>query len=225
MPLPVFDKQEDVPEAFRPEYEERDGKWHPKVPDVQKLNSALESERTRAANEEKARKAAEKERDDLKRAQTARDKGISEEELQKIRDEEAKARKPLEDENAALKAENDKLKRLDRVRAIALEKGVMTDRIEDAMTLLDPRTELTKEGTIAVRDKNGAVTVEKIEDFLEKTFKAEKPWLYRGSESSGSGAEGSNGGAGQGSYDPVKAGKDAAAAQKANTGEKSLAFR
>jgi len=228
MPLPVFDKQDDIPQAFRSEYEEKEGKWHPKpppAPDVTKLQGALEKERTRAESEEAARKKAEKERDDLKRAKDATDRGISEEALQKIRDDEAKARKPIEDENAALKTENDKLKRTDRVRAEALKNGVMPDRIEDAMLLLDLRTELTKEGSIAVKDKSGSVTAEKLEDFLAKTFKTEKPWLYAGTGSSGSGAEGSDGGAGQNGYDPVAAGKKAAEEEKKQLGEKSLAFR
>lgn len=228
MPLPTYDKQEDVPEAQRDDYAEHEGKWRPKV----EIDLAVERKKRQQLLDEKKeaerlRKEAEKERDELKRAAEAKEKGISEEELQKIRDDEAKARKPIEDENAALKAENDKLKRYDRVRALALSKdvGVMSDRIDDAMELLEKRTVLTKEGTIAVKDKDGNVTVEKIEDFLKTTFRKEKPWLYVGPESSGSGAEGSQGGGGQGSYDPVAAGKKAAEEQKKGNAEKTLAFK
>jgi shikimate 5-dehydrogenase len=46
---------------------------------------------------------------------------------------------------------------------------------------------------IVVKDKDGKATTEKIEDFLSKTFKKEKPWLYAGSGGSGSGATGSGG--------------------------------
>lgn len=226
MPLPTYDKQEDVPEAQRDDYAEHEGKWRPKV----EIDLAVERKKRQQLLDEKKesdrlRKEAEKERDDLKRTAEAKEKGISEEELQKIRDDEAKARKPLEDENAALKAENDKLKRVDKVRSEALRLGIMTDRIEDAMTLLDPRTVLTKEGTIAVKDKSGNITTETLEEFLGKTFKTEKPWLYKGPESSGSGAEGSQGGGGQGSYDPVAAGKKAAEEQKKGNAEKTLAFK
>lgn len=225
MPLPVFDTQDAVPEAFRPEYEEREGKWHPKVPDVTKLNSALESERTARAEAEKAQKKAEKEAAELKRSAEARSKGITEEELQKIRDAEAAARKPIEDELASTKAENRKLKLTDRVKAKALESGVMPDRIEKAMRDLNSRVDLTEDGnSIVVKDASGKVTAETIDDFLSKTYKTEAPFFYAGSGSSGSGSEGSQGGAGQGSYDPVAAGKKAAEEQKKTAGEKSLAF-
>jgi hypothetical protein len=40
---------------------------------------------------------------------------------------------------------------------------------------------------IVVKDKDGKATTEKIEDFLSKTFKKEKPWLYAGSGARGSG--------------------------------------
>lgn len=187
MPFPTYAKQEEIPEAFRSEYEERDGAWHPKVPDVSKLNSALEAEREKARTEEKARKLAQKELEELKRTEKAKAAGISEEELTQIRADEAKARKPLEDELATTKAAIRKLKLTDRVQTLALKHGVMADRIEDAMLALQPRTDLTDADGIAVKDKEGKVTTETIDDFLAKTFKAEKPWLYAGSGASGSG--------------------------------------
>lgn len=195
MPLPTFAKQEEIPEAFRSEYEERDGVWHPKA------TGELEVERKKRAElldekkkEEKRRQDVERERDELKRSADAKAAGISEEELQKIRDAEAAARKPIEDELAQAKAENRKLRLTDRVQALALKFGVLPDRIEDAMQLLEKRTDLTDANGIVVKDKNGAVTTEKIEDFLQKTFKAEKPWLYAGSGGAGSGSPGPGGG-------------------------------
>jgi hypothetical protein len=196
MPLPVFDTQDAVPEAFRGEYEERDGKWHPKVPDVTKLNSALQSERDRATEQERLRKAAERERDDLKRAEKAKAAGISAEELEQIRVAEREARKPLEDELTTVRAENRKLKLTDRVKALALAAGVMPDRIKQAMKILDERTDLTDADGIVVKDEAGKVTTETIEDFLAKTFKKESPWFYAGAGASGSGASGSNGSGG-----------------------------
>jgi hypothetical protein len=196
MPLPVFDTQDAVPDAFRSEYEERDGKWHPKVPDVTKLNSALQSERDRAAEQERLRKAAERERDDLKRAEKAKAAGISDEELQKLRDDEAKARKPLEEKIAAQEKRIRQLTLTDRVKALALAAGVMPDRIKQAMKILDERTDLTDADGIVVKDEDGKVTTETIDDFLAKTFKKESPWFYAGSGASGSGASGSNGSGG-----------------------------
>ena len=212
MAFPTYKKQEEIPEAFRSEYEERDGEWHPKVPDVAKLQKALDSERDRAANEEKARKAAESERDALKRTADAKEKGISEEELQKIRDAEAAARKPIEEERDRLAAENRKLKLTDRVQALALKSGVMPDRIEDAMLALDRRADLTDKDGIVVKDKDGKVTTETIDDFLKTTFKKEKPWLYAGSGAAGGGSRGSEGGKDEA---PPELDKNAEAARQA----------
>jgi hypothetical protein len=187
MPFATYDTQDEVPEELRDVYEEKDGKWQAKVPDVANLNSALQAERTKAATEEAARKKAERELGDIKRKTSAEQHGITEEQLQALRDEDSTKRKPLEDEIATLRTENDKLTRLDKVRATALHNGVMADRIEDAMLSLDGRTRLTDAKTIVVLDKDGNATTEKLEDFLGKTFRAEKPWLYAGSGGSGSG--------------------------------------
>jgi hypothetical protein len=34
MAFPVFEKKEDIPKGFEDDYEEKEGKFHPKVPDV-----------------------------------------------------------------------------------------------------------------------------------------------------------------------------------------------
>jgi hypothetical protein len=189
MPLPTFPTLDEIPEAFRSEYEERNGEWHPKAPaapDVTGLTSALEKERTAARNADKARRDAEKERDDLKRTVDAKAKGISEEELQKIRDAEAAARKPIEEENVTLKADIRKLKLTDRVQALYLGNGGMKDRLEDAMNALAPRTDLGDADGIVFKDKAGQVTADDAEKFFAK-HKQEKPWLYEGTGGSGSG--------------------------------------
>src|SRR4051812_15285564 len=146
MPLKLYDTQDAVPEAQRANaIETKDGKFavveeDPQLADAGKR--ALDAERKRARDAEEARKAAEKERDDLKRTADAKAKGISEEELQKIRDAEAAARKPIEDERDRLAAENLKLKRDDKVQKLYLDNGGMSDRVEDAMDQLLKRTEL-----------------------------------------------------------------------------------
>lgn len=193
MPLPTFKTADEVPEAFRGEYEERDGEWRPKA------EAALQGEAEKRAQllnekkeEERRRIAAEKALDDLKRSEDRKKKGISEEDLQRIRDEEAAARKPIEEERDRLAAENRKLKLTDKVQVLALKHGIMEDRIEDAMLVLDRRADLGDEGGVVFKDKEGKVTADSPEAFFEK-FKAEKPWLFRGSGASGSGARGSDG--------------------------------
>jgi hypothetical protein len=201
MPLKLYDTQDAVPEAQRANaIETKDGKFavveeDPQLADAGKR--ALDAERKRARDAEEARKAAEKERDDLKRTADAKAKGISEEELQKIRDAEAAARKPIEDERDRLAAENLKLKRDDKVQKLYLDNGGMSDRVEDAMDQLLKRTELGDADGIVFKDEKGQVTADDAETFFKK-FRTAKPWLFKGSGASGSGAEGSNGSGGGG---------------------------
>ena len=197
MPFQIFDKIEDIPDAQRDVYEEKDGKWHAKVPDVTNLNSALDKERTGRETEEKARKKAEKDLADVRRKEAAKEGNVSEEALQKLRDDDARKRQeeidPLKLERDTLRAENTKIKKTDRVQKMWLDAGGMPDRLEDAMLSLDRRTGLTEGGdTITVLDKDGKLTTTKIEDFVKVDFKKEKPWLYAGSGGSGSGAGGSS---------------------------------
>lgn len=214
MPIKQADTKELVPEALRDAaIEGKDGKWHyeetdPALTDAGKR--ALQEERDARKAEEKRRKDVERERDELKRTAEAKAAGISEAELTRMREAEAAARKPIEDELTATKAENRKLKLTDRVQALALKHGVMQDRIKQAMRILDERTDLTDTGGIVVKDEEGKVTTETIDDFLSKTFKKESPWFYKGTGSSGSGAAGSEGGG----EEPKPKPKDEQVAQK-----------
>lgn len=197
MPLPIFKTAEEVPEAFRGEYEERDGEWKPKPDDT------IKTERQKRARlldekkeEERRRIEAEKERDDLKREIESKKSGVSDDVIERLRKEDEDKRKPILTENETLKAENRKLKRDDKLNALALKHGIMGDRLEDAMLALERRVDLSDGGNLIIRDREGQVTTEAVDDFLSKTFRTEKPWLYGGTGSSGSGAGGSdNGGA------------------------------
>lgn len=195
MAFPVFEKKEDIPKGFEEDYEEKEGKWQAKVPDVTKQQSALDTERTNAENERKRANKAEKDLADLKRKQAAADNNISDEQLDKLRKEDEDKRKPLEEKVTKLEGELTKVKKTDRVQSLALKHGIMQDRIEDAMLILEKRTGLTEGGeTITVLDKDGKLTTTSIDVFLKTDFKKEKPWLYAGSGASGSGATGSSGG-------------------------------
>jgi hypothetical protein len=231
MPLKTYDKRDAVPEAQRDSaIETKDGKFV--VEEVstdlgEAGKKALQEERDARKKAEEARKAAEKERDELKLKADAAARGITEAELQKIRDKEAADRKPIEDELTKTKAEIRKLKLTDRVKALALAKGVMPDRIEKAMRDLEGRVDLTEDGSsIVVKDSKGTVTTETIENFLEKTYKAEAPFFYAGSGAQGGGSDGSDGGAATGDALEAakKAGKDAAEQAKKGRDENKLAF-
>lgn len=190
MPLPIFATEAEIPDAFRPEYEERDGQWHPRIVGELELER---QKRTTLLDEKKEadrkRKEAEERAERLAREDEAKRKGITDEELQRIRDAEAAARRPIEEENAQLKERIRTLLHTDKLRSAALAAGVLADRIDDAMLVLERRTTLTDDGAIAVLDAEGKVTAKALKPFLEADFKAEKPWLYeyRGGSGSGSG--------------------------------------
>lgn len=193
MALKFFAKKEDVPsDKADKAIELADKRWALDEPE-ENLQTALDKERDNATRSEKARKKAQDEVDRLSREAAARGTGATEEQLTKIRNDLELSYKPIKEENETLKAANRKLSLTDRVKAYALKHGIMPDRIDDGMLLLEKRTDLGDAGGIIVNDKDGKATAETIDDFLSKTFKAEKPWLYKGSGSSGSGAEGSEG--------------------------------
>lgn len=200
MPLKLYDNSEAVPEALRASaIETKDGKFAVDEPVDPELGDAgkraLDNMKAAKKEEERLRKAAEAELAELKLKADAAARGITEDQLQKIREAEAAKIKPLEEERDQLRTEVRKLKLTDRVQALALRHGVLSARIEDAMLTLERRTDLTDDGVdIVVKDKAGNITTEKVDDFLSKTFKAEKPWLYAGTNASGSGAAGGGSG-------------------------------
>jgi hypothetical protein len=204
MPLKLYDTRELVPEALRATaIETKDSKFAVEEVDPtlgEAGKRALEAERERADTAEKARKAAEKKAADLEREKEARAKGISEEELTKIREAEALARKPIEAERDAALVENRKLKLTDRVQALALKHGVMADRLDDAMLVIEKRTDLGDAGGIVYKDKDGKVTADDAPTFFTK-LKAEKGWFFAGSGASGSSATGSHGSGGDATPD------------------------
>lgn len=191
MPLPIFDAETDIPEAFRPEYELRDGKWHPKVA------AELELERGKRTTlldekkkEEDRRKLAEDAAAEARRLLDAKNAGVPEAELARLRAEDETKRQadlvPLSTENATLKAENRRLKLTDKVRTFALGAGVMGERIDDAMLFLDGRADLGDKDGIVWKDKDGNVTTQTAEQFFA-AFKTEKPYLFEFEGGSGSG--------------------------------------
>lgn len=193
MPLPIYDTADAVPQEQREDYAEHEGKWRHKVEievaTEKKKRAVLLTEKKEA---ERLRAEAEQKVADAERAAEARARGISEEALAEIREKEKAARKPIEDERDALRKENRSLKLTDRVKALALHHGVMPDRINQAMKILDGRTDLGDKDGIVVKEEDGTVSAETIDDFLATTFKQESPWFYAGTNASGSGASGSS---------------------------------
>lgn len=230
MPMKLYDTKEAVPEADRAAaIETKDGKFAVAEEDDglgEKGKRAVRKERE-ARDAEKARAdAAERERDELKRAADAAEKGVTREALDKINKDAETKFKPIVDENATLKAELRKVRLEDRLEALFLKSGGKADRWPKAKKdLLSGRIDLTEDGKdFVVKDENGNVTSETIDSFLGVTYKKEAGFFYVGVNSSGSGAEESAGGGGS-DFDPVKAGKAAAAQQKQSTADAGLAFK
>ena len=230
MPLKTYATKDEVPEKDRANaIETKDGKFlveevDPALGEAGK--AALQKERDKAKSEKDRADAAEKERDELKRAADAAAKGITKEQLDKIRDDEAKARKPLEDENAKLKVQLRKVQLEDRLKERFLNAKGHPKRISTAMKELLTVVDLTEDGNdFVVKDEKGNITTTKLDDYLGGDFRKNFPYLYLGAGGSGGGGDAGNEGGTTGSYDPVKAGKDAAAQDKAQAAGKDLAFR
>lgn len=233
MPMKLYDSMEAAPEALRAAaIETKDGKFAVDEPDLgDGGKAAIEAERKKAKDALKRADELQAKLDEAASEKEATDKGISKEALDKIRADEALKAKPMQEENEKLKGQLRKVQLDDRVQSLLLKAGVMPDRITKAMRDLAPgangRVDLTEDGDgIVVRDANGNITTETIEDFVGKTYKTESPFFYTGTNASGSGAEAGSGDAGSGGgYDPVAAGRKAAALQKKTAEDNALAFK
>lgn len=203
MTWPTFKTQEEVPEAFRSFYEEKDGEWRAKeeggsdakkLADLQKsverLETSIQSERDLRKEAEKARKEAERELDDMKQKGKAEEHGITEEQLEQLRaDVRESVEKEYQDKYSDyddVKAENRKIFLEDRVKAEALKNGVTGNRIEQWWRLYQDRFDLTDDKKPMVKGRPG-IEVTKL---ITGDLKEETPEFYEGSKMGGGGAAG-----------------------------------
>lgn len=224
MPIKLYDSLDEIPETLREAaVETKDGKFAAEERDeINVVKGTLDKERKRASDAEKALRDAEAERDRLRTEREARSRGATEEEIERRRKEIDDAVKPHRERADSAEAKLRKVLHVDRVRAMALTAGILPDRIEDAMLILERRTDLTDdEKGLVVKDKDGNVSATRVEDFLEREFKAEKPWLYAATGTTGSGARQSTGTPATRSDQAARAAEQRAAQQRA---EVSSAF-
>ncbi len=151
MPLPTFASLDEVPEAFRSEYEMVDGKAVSK--DVAKLTAAIAKERAEREAATKSAKDAEKRAADLETQAKATKAGLTDAQLAELRaDFDAKMapeREAREKAEAKLRA-----MQLDAsVKGIMASKevGVRAERIETLWKLVGDRFDLTESGTPMVK--------------------------------------------------------------------------
>jgi hypothetical protein len=196
--IKTFDSKDQVPDAQRDAAIEIGGKWIVEEIDPKAISPAAQTALTKIREEkeesEKKRQAAEVELAQLKAEREARQRGATEEEINKRRAEIDAALKPLQEQIVEKDRKLRQVLHIDRVRSLALAAGIMPDRINKAMKELKDRTDLTEDGKgLVVKDEDGNVLATRIEDFLARDFKAEAPYYYIGSNTSGSGSRPNSG--------------------------------
>lgn len=196
MAWPTFAKQEDVPEAIRDQYEERDGKWQPK-PDKDAeaahatLKDTLEKEREKREAAEALSRTATRELQKLQNDDKGRAAGLTKEKLDEMR---AEIRKEVEAEYAPKLKDGEDAKvqvrvlQLDnRVKALAAQNGVRADRLDPWWKQHKDEFDLTDDGKeIIVKGHAGKDPAKYIADDLKKAI----PEFYEGSKADGSGGGG-----------------------------------
>lgn len=191
MPFPIFDTLDAVPESFRNDYEERDGKWHPKVEDTEALNSALATERARREAAEKLSSKTAAALKKLENEKKAGEAGLTSEQLEKVR---LDVRAELEAEYAPLKARAETAEANHRkivldsaVQAMFTKAGVI-DPVA-AWKVTGDRFELTTDGKPILKDSPTA----NLETYIAGAMKKEFAWMFTGTQADGGGAPGSTG--------------------------------
>lgn len=198
MAFPTFKTKEEIPAGFIDDYEERDGEWHPKLPEAPEsdgLKSALEKERQLRADAEKAAKATANRIAELEREAKAKEAGLTSEEVKKFRED---AYKEIRAEIAADLEERDKkladaqatvrsMKLDNRVKELALKNGVRPDVIDDWWRLNSDSFELGEDDRPTVKDGKG----KPVDKYIGEDLKKARPYLYEGTKAQGGGGGGS----------------------------------
>jgi hypothetical protein len=195
MSFPVFDKAGDVPKGFEAAYEEREGKWHAKIPDTAKIEETLTKTRSERKEFEKAAKDASEKAADLQRQLDAKsatgadtDKKVSEM-LTKWEQDKNAAVKAVKDQLDAAAGELRTLKLDDKIKAAALAAGVLPTKVDAVLKLTKDSFDLADD-RIVVKDAKGEVTTKTVADFFAKDYRAQMPELYQGTKATGGGASG-----------------------------------
>jgi len=197
------DALDDVPEWAKAGYKQVGEKWvNDDVEDVGALKGALKKEREGrelTAKELAAFKNLGMSPDQIAeikaKAASSPDKDVDK--LIEKRVAEAKKEfEPVVAERDALKTENRKLKLTDKVRADFIAAGGLEEEADDVVRLTEGRFDLGDKGKIVVLDDEGDPTGQSPKEWFEKIYKKAKPGRFKGSNASGSGARGGDGGSG-----------------------------
>ena len=146
MPLPTFKSKDDVPEAVRDGYIERDGEWVPDVEDVK----GLRANRDELIVSERKLKAKLR---DLTAQLEGKSKGLTDEEIAARKKEIDDAVAPFVQERDEARASLRTLQLDSRVKAMFGDAGANPKRIGDLFTLVGARFDLSTDGTPVLKDK------------------------------------------------------------------------
>lgn len=185
MPFPKFKTQEEVPEAFRSEYEEKDGEWVPKANEPGPTRKQIEAREAAAI---KRAKEAEARAQELEQELSAKTAGVSPEELQKVRANVEKEWKGKLDEALAQVHELTFGSQL----ATALADAEIVD-VADGRAVFGARFEMVDGKLVPKDDKSVPV-----KQFIDSTLRKEKPHLFKGTKAEGGDARGAKGAAPKG---------------------------
>lgn len=200
MPFPTFKTQDEIPEQFRSEYEERDGAWHPKLEDTTGLKNSLAAARRerdealrKAAEEAEGKAAVQRQLDAQKATGGDVDKKISDLLAQWEKDKDAAveaATKPLKEQ---LGQKDGKLRTLlldDKLREAFIAAGGRPEKADRAVALNKHHFDLIDGDRLVMKDAQGTVLTTTVEEHFGKTYKAQDPEFYKGTEAAGGGAGG-----------------------------------
>lgn len=178
MPLPTFQTADEIPEAFRDSYEERDGVFVPKPEEKGATRKEIER---RADAATKRAKELEDEMGALRQELAAKSAGVPPEELQKLRKSiEAEWKGRLDEANAKLHEATFG----QQLNALLGEAGVID--IADGRLVFGPRFELSESGALVPKDDKSIDA----KDYIASKLRTEKPHLFKGSLADGDGARG-----------------------------------
>jgi hypothetical protein len=186
MPLPKFKTLEEIPEAFRDGYVEKDGEFVPDVEDVSPLKSAHERQKEETRLAKDALKEAKRQLADLEKKAG----GMTDEEIAARRAEIEDEVKPFREKLEAAQKELRTLKFDDRLKALIAGSGTVAKRVDALHRLIGDRFDLNDSGTLVLKDKPAA----DIAKYLKEDVAKEYPEFFESKQKGGSDFSGSGGG-------------------------------
>lgn len=202
MPFPTYKKKADIPAGAEDVYEEKDGEFVPKLPDVSTLESTLAKVRAEKKDADKAVKDATTKAEATQRELEALKTQVGDPEtrtrdlLKKFDEDLAKARAEKQAELDKVTSELRTLRLDDKAKEAFVKAGGRPERADAALRLVRDRLDLSDD-RIVVKDEKGEVTTTSVNDFFGKDFIKTMPELFKGTQAGGGGAAGvnNNGGA------------------------------